>query len=503
MNKKIQTVWFTRKREIIFLIAITILAFFLRFYLIPQNLFFGPEQGIDFLAIQSIVVGHKLTLIGAKTDIAGIFHGPLYYYIAAIPFVITRGNPIAVSAFLIFLQSLTVIPLYFLGKKMFSNHVGIIAVILFTFSFEAIASSRWLSGQPLAIPLTVLLLLFLYNYLQGKSKYLFYVAFCFGLVTQLEFLNLILFSAFLVVIFGIYYKRVIKTNFLILLESLVLAGIVAVGPFILFDIRHQFLIFHSIIGALSGKGGFHVSYLNSLQSTMQIYDMVFVRTIFPLVSTTWSSLILLYIVLLVWIARKAKDRMPYILLCVFIFLPAVVLFLLHQSVLEHFFMPALSFILLTTAVILERLIFKNVYVGWGLFVILVVCSWVAWVMYLPNNKNIFFQSTQPFLHYSDQIKTIDTIYQDTNHKQFAFQAYTIPYWSQEGWEYLFWYFGSTKYGYYPSAITHDKLYVIVQRDPGKYQDFWLKNVVSHWGTLEKKVTYGGIDLEVLQTASGK
>src|SRR3989344_9537221 len=102
--------------ELIFIICIFFIAFFLRAYLIPQNLFFGPEQGRDFLAIKNIVVGHHFPLIGAKTDIDGIFHGPIYYYLATVPFLMSNGSPLFVSFFFIILSSLSVFLIYLLGK---------------------------------------------------------------------------------------------------------------------------------------------------------------------------------------------------------------------------------------------------------------------------------------------------------------------------------------------------------------------------------------------------
>src|SRR3989344_136093 len=130
----------------ILIVSLFFIAFFLRAYLIPQNLFFGPEQGRDFLAIKNIAIGHHFPLIGAKTDIDGIFHGPIYYYFSALPFLVTNGNPVFVSLFFIFINSLTVFLIYSLGKEMFNKRVGMISAIVFTFSFGAIVYSRWLSN---------------------------------------------------------------------------------------------------------------------------------------------------------------------------------------------------------------------------------------------------------------------------------------------------------------------------------------------------------------------
>lgn len=108
--------------EILFFIAI-----FLRFYLLWQNLFFGPEQGVDFLAIRKIVVNHNLTLIGAKTDIDGVFHWPFYYYLATMPFTVSNGNPLVVVLFFIVINSTTVFFIYLLGKEMSNKPTGIFA----------------------------------------------------------------------------------------------------------------------------------------------------------------------------------------------------------------------------------------------------------------------------------------------------------------------------------------------------------------------------------------
>ena len=136
----------------IILSSLFFVAFSLRFYGLPRVLFFGPEQGIDFFKIRDIALGKDLVLVGAKTDIAGIFHGPVYYYLGVIPFLLSHGNPLFISAFFIVLNSLTVFFIYKLGKELYGKRGGIVASLLFTFSFGAISYSRWLSSHPLTIP---------------------------------------------------------------------------------------------------------------------------------------------------------------------------------------------------------------------------------------------------------------------------------------------------------------------------------------------------------------
>src|SRR6266496_3083638 len=96
------------------LIILFFAAFFLRTYLLQQNLFFGPEQGIDFTVVRDLVINHKITLIGSKTYVSGIFHGPVYYYILSIPFLLSSGDPYFSLIFLITFNCLSVIFIYFL-----------------------------------------------------------------------------------------------------------------------------------------------------------------------------------------------------------------------------------------------------------------------------------------------------------------------------------------------------------------------------------------------------
>ncbi len=73
------------------------------------------------------------------------------------------------------------------------------------------------------------------------------------------------------------------------------------------------------------------------------------------------------------------------------------------------------------------------------------------------------------------------------------------YWSQQGWEYLFWYHGQKKYGYYPVSENGKILFVIVQDDPN-YKDFqknWLVNTVAKWGKEEKEFRYGVLAVKKL------
>src|SRR6266567_449887 len=221
------------RRILLLLCLLFIIAICFRFAFLSNNLFFGPEQGRDFLVVKDTVLSHKLTLIGSKTDIAGIFHGPLFYYLSTIPFLFTHGDPLSASFFFIFINSTTVFFLYLLGIKIRSKRVGLIAALLFTFSFNAIVYARWLSNPPLSIPFATMTMFFLFSFLKGNKRSLIGYAICLGLLNQAEFLNILFYALITIVTIVIFFDRFKKVSPVFLLGNFFLATLLSVGSFIL------------------------------------------------------------------------------------------------------------------------------------------------------------------------------------------------------------------------------------------------------------------------------
>ena len=470
---------------VLFLIAI-----FLRFAFLNNNLFFGPEQGRDLLVVKDIVLNHKLTLIGSKTDISGVFHGPLFYYLSTIPFILSHGDPLFISFFFVLINSATVFPLYLLGKKLRNKQVGLLAALLFAFSFNAIVYARWLSNPPLSIPFAASAMYFLVAFLKGSKKSLLGFSIFIGLLNQAEFLNILFYAVIIIGIYVIFFDRFRKLSPVFLFLNIVIITLLSVGTFILFDLRHQFLITNSILHLLTGQTGFSVSFLSSVEQCLSVFLTAFGMTVFPFWTIPGYVVLLASLIVVINISRKQKE---YNLFILWLFIPVVLLICLHQNVLDQFFVSLLPAFLLLTAILVDA-IWKKFFVG-GLLVLLVLIfsSLFFWFQNIPSNTNIFFQLTQPDLRYNDELATIDQVYKESGNTPFAIQTYTIPYWSQQAWQYLFWSYGEKRYG---KAVGEEKdakdLFVIIQADPGNpaYQEAWLKNIVSTWGKLQKTFHYG-------------
>lgn len=483
-----------RYRIAIFLSILAVLAFLFRFYLLPSNLFFGPEQGIDFLVVSDIVTNHKLTLIGPKTDIEGIFHGPFYYYIATIPFLTSRGNPLFIAGFLVFLQSLTVFLLYMLGKKLFTQRVGLIAAVLFTVSFEAIVFARWLSGQPLSIPLSCLFFLFLYIFVKGNRNGLVGAAIVFGLLGQVEFINFLLFGGILLGVVVVFRKKFRKQKILFLFLAFLLLLVFSAGTFFIFDLRHEFLISKSMISLITHGSGYYTSLPQSFMAVLSMLTSEFTKTITPFYKGT--AFVIVFLGLIILLRSRSKEGSLLVLL--WFLVPLAILILLRHSVLEQLFVALIAAIILLAAVVVDKVWQRFPKIGMGLFLFLICLQVYSYATHIPTNYDVFFQATQPNLRYIDQVKVIDAIYEKAHGESFSFQAYTIPYWKQEGWQYLFWYHGAGKPGYTSQDEKVKTLFVIIQRDFSNYQEDWLKNQVEKWGMLEDVFQEGILEVRKLK-----
>jgi len=473
-------------------------AIWLRWYLLPSHLFFGPEQGRDMLVIRDIVVSHKLTLIGSKTDISGIFHGPIFYYLAALPFAVTRGNPLVVSFFMVLIQSIGVWFIYLLGRDITKNiRVGLLAAALYTLSFLGIVYGRWLSNPPLSLPFSLICMWSIVRFLQGDRRYLILTAVSFACLGQAEFINFILFAGIVLAVTIRFWKRICRTPRLYIGLVLVLAIALSVGNYVLFDLRHEFLISKSVMGLVNGSSGYVISLTDSVNQVLRTFASQFAM-ICGIITWQVGAVCLVITLFVLGLERKRHEYIDLII--IWLLVPNLILIGLRHGVLEQLYGGLVPGMILAIAVVIEWFIRKipiiGICVGFLTFSVMVH----TYIKYLPTNSYVFFQGPQPNVRYRDQQEVVDRIYRLANGKKFFFQAYTIPYFWQGAWTYLFWYQGTRRYGYVPKEENLSDIYVIMQKDEldPAFQANWYKNTVSTWGKRTEGFTVGMYTVEIRQ-----
>lgn len=273
---------FFKKKDSYILIAILLLAAFLRLYNIRDYLTFLGDEGRDVLVVYGILHGH-FTLLGPTSSVGGFFLGPVYYYMIA-PFLwLFQYDPVGPAVMVALFGVATVWLVYKVGTEFFCREVGYIASILFAISPLVIDYSRS-SWNPNVMPFfTILTLYLLYKAVRmfsvsasGFHKLPFglfvLTGVMFGIMMQLHYLALfvgaIIIAYILLAGFGVWITRHKEKKSFHVLSSLaiqymgVLIGFLGgFSPYIAFEARHGFpntrnilmFIFHS--KDVSGGGG--------------------------------------------------------------------------------------------------------------------------------------------------------------------------------------------------------------------------------------------------------
>lgn len=285
------------KKSLIILILILILASFLRLYRVSDYMTFLGDEGRDVLVVKEILEGN-FTLLGPRSSAGDFYTGPIYYYMIA-PFLwLFNYDPVGPAFMIALLGIATVFLVYYVGKKLFNESVGLIASALYAVSPLVLAYSRS-SWNPNPMPFVTLLMLYvLYEAVQNKSwKYFLGVGFLYGIALQLHYIELfvgvIIFCFTLFSFF--YFKR--KSILILLKQYLTLLGgfIIGFSPFLAFELRHGFPNSRTIINfVLHGDpGAVDLTHKTFFQIIQDVFFRVFARTLWyfpsPDVASLWNK----------------------------------------------------------------------------------------------------------------------------------------------------------------------------------------------------------------------
>lgn len=454
----------TENKKLVVIFGILLLAFVLRVLWLPHNLFFGFEQGRDLLAVHGIVNLEDLRLIGPKTDLDGVFHGALSYYLLVPLFIIAGGDPFWIIVFLIALNVLSIVFLYkaiylLLGKK-----VALFSTIFYALSYSSIIYSRWLSN-PNLIPALAIGIFYSLVKARSDSRFLVLTA---GLWAVVFHLSLASAATLLlpILLFVFLYRINISIRVLILSLATIL---LILSPYVLFELRHNFILtqglqkFIQTNTSVVDKWGAFDQFSNEL-----------VDNFFPSNRKIALFSFLGTLVAAFWFGKRNKASLVSLL---FLFLPPFFFFVLGIRPLRHIYITTPIFLSIIIAIAISNLVEKKRYLGYILFIVVVLGNLWAIMALLPESKSNFLQRSQR-TYLGDEKRIIDYVYQDTKGQSFSYDYYSIPYWKKEAWEYLFLWYGQSKYGYLPKEERTEIFYVLIEPDEGQplYQKNWYEGL---------------------------
>ena len=438
---------------ILFILTLT---FILRSYHLSTDLLFHRDQGLHSLSIWNIYKNGDISLLGHPSDVDGLTHAPIYYWLMLPAYALSGGDPAIASLFQITLEVLSLPFLFLALKKLFhqpradqplAEKTALLTLLLYAVSYGGIGLSRWLVNVTLILPLTNLLLFLL---VQQKGSELsavrkeqsdcrivpnlwlvFLTSLIVGTITQLNAAIGVFLLPFL---FWFYKSRFsIKT-----LKFILLGFFLPALPLIVFELRHNFVVTQAVL-SFSGQG-------IGLNPKIFITNLgVLFTEIGKIISYPhiYISTILFVIGLL-----KVRNLKQAKLIYAFILIPLISLSLFQRGAIGFFLISLMPLALAISIYGLQLLPLRY------LIFTLIVCLNVIQLpnVYQPTNALTPIGNAN-IITLQDRKNIIDFMYQQADGQQFSVWFYTIPYFQEEVWDYMFYYYAEPKYSYLPEATS--------------------------------------------------
>lgn len=304
-------------KAIYILLGITlVLALFIRVYKLGTTLGFYFDQGRDALVVWDLLRNGNFFLIGPTTGIAGIFRGPIYYYLIAPFYWLGNGDPVWPAVFLASTSVAAIALAYYLGYKLKDRTTGLFAAIIASFSFYMVMAGQWLSNPTPMLLVSMFLIWSLFLVSEGKS-------WAWIAVSSLAGLSLFHFGSsgelFYFLALGVFvvWQRKSLTDIKIVFLSL-LAFLLTIAPLVVFDIRNDHILFKNIYSFIFEQKSFGGDFWQVFGKRLTYFYSVFSEKIFLGGSRLSNGLLFLlgaaFLFNLLQIFRNPKARIVLLVL---------------------------------------------------------------------------------------------------------------------------------------------------------------------------------------------
>ena len=482
-------------------ITIFLLGILLRFQeTISNNFLFLIDQGRDMMAVKRIIYDHSLILIGPYTSLQGVFQGPLWYYLLAVPAIIADGNPWG-GIVLMFIISLSVLVVgYLWTKKLFGQRAAIFTLFLFAVSPEAVVAATY-TWNPHPMWLLIVFYMFSFYELVVLKKQRFHLAVWPLISLMFHFQTaLAVFILIASLLFFIIFNRISirQRNFF---YGIIIGGIFFI-PQGLFEPRHDFLMTRSVLNIFSGNdrglfvGGENRNYFDLIQSHISLFyynfGTTFVRDGFL---KYLPKLALLFLIASLIFQRKlqlfSKNEWHFILMISGLMGIIISLGVFYPFPLRYWFLTGLQTMYIIPFGLLLGKFWTSVI---GKLVVLVLTAFLLfysgqklYALYIhpPNDGGV--------AKIKGKLAAIDFIYNDAKGNPFGLLVFTPPVYTY-AYDYLIWWYGERKYNYKPYEDKKGTFYLLMEIDPQKPWSYkgWLETVIKNGDVIYTKTLPSGL-----------
>lgn len=410
-----------------FLILIIIIALFFRLYKLEDFFIFEHDQDLYSFIVKDILSGH-LRLIGQLTSIDGVFIGPLYYYLLAPFYLISRYNPLSAYFTSTIISLLCLLSIYYIFYKLFSHRAGLIGAFLYACSLPLAFFDRWIVPTQTTLLWSVWFLYALFLTLNRQKKGLPIFGILAGLVWHIHIalLPLLLLIPISVKLSKIRYE---KREILIAIAFSAFLTL----PFWMFELRHGFQQMSAMINSVSqnrnGIRGFERLFLAIDGGALGLVKFVYYKWKAPaaLIYFIFASLAL-------FLATKhllSKNQIK--ILAFWIVLIICTQFLSRHAISDYYFNNLVILSLAIISLFLAEITKKDK------SKILIITSLLLFAFY--NLSLLLKESFSD--RYLEKKKLVQDIKEDASRRNFQCVGinYVADLGTGVGFRYLLWYFG--------------------------------------------------------------
>ncbi|GIW62791.1 MAG: hypothetical protein KatS3mg090_0617 [Patescibacteria group bacterium] len=436
---------FATKKSKMFLIAIFFLGLLIRLYNLKDNFFFSYDQARDAQRVFEIITNKDIKIVGPETDIIGIHHGPLHYYLTLPFYFLSKFDP-NITVFLFVLLNMTVIiPLYLIAKLIFrKDFPALLTSFLWSISFAQLNYARFISNAaPMSLGATIFFLgLIYYLFNKQKTKYLFISVL--GLVLSINF-NFML--VYLIIFYPLIYIlfKLDKNKYLSDLKKSLFLFLILTSNFIIAEIKWNFIGIKSLLNYLTSGSNhlnnqfysFVINYLGKLENAI-VNSFFFIN---PKLALAF------FLILLILCYKSINDKNRYKLIILWLF-STFPLFMFKTGIVSFDFInnPIYPVLTLTIAGGIYFIIQINKLLGYALIIFILISNFI-------NIKNDEFKNIKVIevqrITLKDEKDLIDYTYKEANNKEFSICAVTNPLFINTTWSFLYKFYGEKRYGYLP------------------------------------------------------
>lgn len=399
---------------------------------------FGYDMARDAYEAHSIIYQHNLKIMGPGTDIVGLNHGVLWYYVLAIPYALSHQDPQLAAIFFVILSIATVPVVWRLSFELFRDKkISFVSTILYAFCPLVIYSSSWMSNPVLCLYASPLLLLLIWLHIHKPTyKKAFFIGLIYGILIQSQLANVLL--LFTIPLYIIFFKLKFRVKDFF---SLLLGFFISLFSYLVVEVK-----FHGrgIFGAIEFLNGHHGGF-PKIQLILDKLKEFANLTVFPFNSVLTMVFLMLFAVFIVVNFNKNRKQIGFLL----IWLTNMLFFTLFStgvSTSSFVFVPSLAAGVTLFSFAFVKLLKKDLLVG----IILIVIISVQTATVFRWQKEEFSPLAIPRSNtvYRDK-QIIDYTYKSSEGQPFVINTLTVPLYINTTWAYMYEFYGKPKYGYIP------------------------------------------------------